>query len=452
MASYQEKGWFRQDRSMPGGTQGDTHRARRSDGTPDQFPYVLKIPAKQAHESRHRSRQRRARLAVEAATLEKLDHDGIARFVDSNHADWRENRDADIFIVTEYVEGISLRQLVETRGPLSLRDAVQLAIAILKAVDYLATMRVVHRDIKPEHVLLPNGDILRPKLIDFGLCYDWDEGENHNTAPPERVGNAFLRLPEHAAGDAHDPRSDVTQCVGLFHHMLTGRTPDRLRLCGKAPHERIPIDTASLGLNDWQVRQLRRILDTGYAEHPSQRWQSARLLIPELGILLEDAPPERRFEDEMTRMSVDLVQSITGQQAIAFRDSITLLEKHVIGLIHKANSGNMSTYAHLSSIPGGVQQHPNGECKKTVMARSLLNSAGTVITFSIQRSSDELVYSASRKGGTFHPQFGITTPAEVGEQRSEPIRIGLLDPELSQRLKRLIDETITDTIADIAIV
>lgn len=154
--------------------------------------------------------------------LETMDHPHVVRFVDSNTSQFQE--DVALYLVTEYVPGPSLRDFCE-QAP-SCQVSAAIILNVLETLRVCHNQDLVHRDIKPEHVILRDRDVTCPVLIDFGIAFK-DELADGETDIQQGVGNRFIILPEQQAGslERQDPRSDITQLVGLLFFLLTGQAP-----------------------------------------------------------------------------------------------------------------------------------------------------------------------------------------------------------------------------------
>jgi serine/threonine protein kinase len=113
-----------------------------------------------------------AQLKAEAAVSMKLSHEHIVRLHNI------ENEKGHIFIVMEYVEGQTLREIMETMGALSLPAVLDIAHACVEALTYAHEQGVLHRDIKPENIMISNGMLL--KLVDFGLAIKLSRGQDQS--------------------------------------------------------------------------------------------------------------------------------------------------------------------------------------------------------------------------------------------------------------------------------
>src|SRR5512146_2484270 len=129
-----------------------------------------------------------------------------------------------LFYVMPFVEGESLRALLEREKQLPLDHAVRLAVAIAEALDYAHRHGVVHRDLKPENILLHEG---QPLVADFGIALAVTKaGGNRITQTGLSLGTPQYMSPEQATGDRDiDGRTDVYSLGAVLYEMLTGDPP-----------------------------------------------------------------------------------------------------------------------------------------------------------------------------------------------------------------------------------
>jgi eukaryotic-like serine/threonine-protein kinase len=162
------------------------------------------------------------RFAREAVVLAELRHPGIVRYVAHGRTDSGED-----FIAMEWLEGKTLAdRLVE--GPLSLLETVQLGSRVAAALGEAHKHNVVHRDIKPPNLFLPDGDIARVKLLDFGVARvtGLTATDSTMTRTGAVIGTPGYMAPEQARGEKElDSRADLFSLGSVLFQCLTGKAP-----------------------------------------------------------------------------------------------------------------------------------------------------------------------------------------------------------------------------------
>ncbi|WP_169731739.1 serine/threonine-protein kinase [Sphingomonas jaspsi] len=275
--------------------------------------------------------ERRRRFYREAASYDSLSSPGIPRLILSN-AHLHEDRSVKLFIITEFVEGTNLSELENI--PIPTVEAVNIVFQLLETISYLHSNGIVHRDIKPDNIVL-NEREQRPTILDLGLAFKSDD-DTHNTETGQELGNRFLRLPELGAGSRakQDPASDVTFAAGVLYYLITGLYPYTLRdESGRLPHQR---DDAK-GFFDWDRRDDRLILgifDRAFSYEMANRFSSSEELIDELsklGSMIEDedfeiegfmstfqSPQSMIDNDKLNAMQIAMnsISSINSQLAV----------------------------------------------------------------------------------------------------------------------------------------
>jgi serine/threonine protein kinase len=158
------------------------------------------------------------RFLAEVRITAKLDHPHILTLIDSGSADGM------LFYVLPYVRGESLRAKLTRERQLSLQDALSITRQIAAALDYAHAKGVVHRDVKPENILLHEGEAM---LADFGIALAVEEaGGNRLTGVGPSLGTPQYMSPEQATGDhALDARSDIYSLAAVLYEMIAGVPP-----------------------------------------------------------------------------------------------------------------------------------------------------------------------------------------------------------------------------------
>jgi serine/threonine-protein kinase len=228
------------------------------------------------------------RLLVEARSAARLEHPSIVRVFD-----FGETERGDPFIVMEVVRGESLGELLGRKGRLAAPFAVQLLLPIVDALSVAHGRGIIHRDVKPDNIILMTGDngTLKPKLVDFGVAKDAPRGSDPPLAVRERraarpltqagtvVGSPEYMSPEQAlASGAVDSRSDIWGLSIVLYEAMCGARPfegaDFAKLA-LAINVAAPLPTTERGAGDLG---LWHILERGLRKDPGERWTSMRAM------------------------------------------------------------------------------------------------------------------------------------------------------------------------------
>jgi len=206
------------------------------------------------------------RFRREAQAAANLNHPNIVAIYD-----WGQEG-GTYFIVMEYVEGRSLRDLIRSEGPLDPNEASEITAEIASALAFAHKSGVVHRDVKPGNVLLTRGGLV--KVTDFGIARAGTSDGLTQTGSV--MGTATYFSPEQAQGLPVDGRSDVYSLGIVLYEMVTGVCP----FTGDSPvsvaykHVREP-PVAPTERNPEVPPDLEQIILTALAKDPEERYQTA---------------------------------------------------------------------------------------------------------------------------------------------------------------------------------
>jgi len=156
------------------------------------------------------------RFRREARSVAQLSHPNIVTVIDRGEQDDRQ------YIVFEYCDGENLKSLLEREGPLPEREAIGLALQIARALGFAHAQGLVHRDVKPQNVLL-NGDG-RAKVTDFGIARSLDV-HGGLTQTGTVMGTSDYISPEQARGSRVDAQSDIYSLGAVLYELLTAEVP-----------------------------------------------------------------------------------------------------------------------------------------------------------------------------------------------------------------------------------
>ena len=154
-----------------------------------------------------------AKFRGEAQSCAGLTHPNIVSVFDVGD-------DGDLhYIVMELIQGITLKRFIERKGKLDVKEAVGIAIQIAQGLDAAHQNHVVHRDIKPQNILISREG--KVKVADFGIA----KAATTNTVNQSPVGSVHYLSPEQARGGYSDERSDIYSLGVTIYEMLAGRVP-----------------------------------------------------------------------------------------------------------------------------------------------------------------------------------------------------------------------------------
>ena len=167
-----------------------------------------------------------ARFRREAQSAASLNHPNIVAVYDTGEDTLiGENGESLVvpYIVMEYVDGMTLRQLLASGRRLLPERALEITAGVLSALDYAHRHGIVHRDIKPANVMLTRtGDV---KVMDFGIARALNDTSTTMTSAQAVMGTAQYLSPEQARGEVVDARSDLYSTGVLLYELLTGTPP-----------------------------------------------------------------------------------------------------------------------------------------------------------------------------------------------------------------------------------
>jgi serine/threonine-protein kinase len=193
----------------------------------------------------------------------------------------------------ELVDGESLKARLARDGAMPEDEAVEVARAVLSALDQAHQRGIIHRDIKPDNILASSGG--RAKLTDFGLARYLSSADITQTG--YLVGTPVYMSPEQCRGEAVDLRSDLYSLGATLYHMITGRPPFSgptiLSILDQHLHgTAVPIAALVPSISPGLTRVVHRLL----MKEPQRRYASAREVLEALdasarGLLQSDAWP-----------------------------------------------------------------------------------------------------------------------------------------------------------------
>ena len=281
------------------------------------------------------------RFNKEALSVAALNHPGIVSVYDSGKEDSPSG--AMPYIVMEFVEGKTLREIVNKGERFALNRAVEITEGILIALQYSHKNGIIHRDIKPGNIMITdNGDV---KVMDFGIARALADTGATMTSTWNIIGTAQYLSPEQATGTQADARSDLYSVGCLLYELLAGRPP----FTGDTPvaiayqhvsAPLIPITEIQESLDP----ALNAFFSIALAKDANERYQSANAMLKDLKKLVKgegittQIPKQMRKEKARNRiaaLSIALVLLVGGVSYFIFnpnQSSVTRVLPNVVGL------------------------------------------------------------------------------------------------------------------------
>ena len=281
------------------------------------------------------------RFNKEALSVAALNHPGIVSVYDSGKEDSPSG--AMPYIVMEFVEGKTLREIVNKGERFALNRAVEITEGILIALQYSHKNGIIHRDIKPGNIMITdNGDV---KVMDFGIARALADTGATMTSTWNIIGTAQYLSPEQATGTQADARSDLYSVGCLLYELLAGRPP----FTGDTPvaiayqhvsAPLIPITEIQESLDP----ALNAFFSIALAKDANERYQSANAMLKDLKKLVKgegittQIPKQMRKEKARNRiaaLSIALVLLVGGVSYFIFNPNQSLVTRvlpNVVGL------------------------------------------------------------------------------------------------------------------------
>jgi serine/threonine protein kinase len=235
------------------------------------------------------------RFRREARSVAQLSHPNIVTVIDRGEEDGRQ------YIVFEYVEGENLKQVIERSGPLPVRDALLLALQMARALGFAHDRGLIHRDVKPQNVLLNEDG--QAKMTDFGIARSVDV--DGVTITGTVLGTSEYIAPEQARGQRVDALTDVYSLGVVLYELLTGGVPFQgenfVTIALRHVNEPPP---SVLDRRPDVPPRLAMAIERAMAKRPEDRFASMDELVAELEVCLDDLDPASEEATMISRRPV----------------------------------------------------------------------------------------------------------------------------------------------------
>ena len=284
------------------------------------------------------------RFVNESKAVAMMSHRNVVSIYDVNV------REDIKYIVMEYIEGITLRNYMTKRGCLTLREIISYTEQILLALSHAHSKGVVHRDIKPQNIMLLKNGVI--KVTDFGIA-KLPNAETV-TVTDKAIGTVYYISPEQASGQVIDRRSDLYSLGVMMYEMATGELPFTADT---------PVTVAMMQINDTakapsEINQnipkgLEQIIGIAMEKNPLHRYQSAEDMLRHLRRLKENPGiifkiPKKREEGEQKSILSMLsgggpIFPIIAGVALAFFTVFAIGAAYVVGQVSDAMTQTVET-------------------------------------------------------------------------------------------------------------
>ena len=227
------------------------------------------------------------RFQREALSASSLSHPNIVEMYDVGEDN------GTYYIVMEYVEGMTLKQLIKKRGSLSLSEAIDIMLQITDGIKEAHDSYIIHRDLKPQNILIKeNGEV---KITDFGIAMALNSTQLTQTNSV--MGSVHYLPPEQASGKGATIKSDIYSMGILFYELLTGKLPFKGDNAVEIALKHMKNDIPSVReINDSIPQSVENIILKATAKNPKNRYESAAEMHDDLLTCLnEDRLNEKKY-------------------------------------------------------------------------------------------------------------------------------------------------------------
>jgi len=326
------------------------------------------------------------RFKREARSVAQLQHPNIVTVIDRGEEDGRQ------FIVFEYVEGENLKEHVVRKGRLDVREALEIADEVARGLAFAHGQGLIHRDVKPQNVLL-NGDG-RAKVTDFGIARTLDVDGMTQTGTI--LGTSNYIAPEQASGQPVDAHSDVYALGAVLYELLAGEVPfpgeSFVAVAMKHMHEPAPnlLDVR----RDVPLR-VAAAVDRALEKDPEQRFPTMDAFAAELEACLAELDQEPDGDKTMVipsaRRAAHRRKQVSRWPIVIGLLAALAIAAIVIGLIAAGgtNNGGAPAADKRVEISGVTSYDPFGDNKEEHSAAAFNITDGNPTTYwSTERYND----------------------------------------------------------------
>lgn len=218
------------------------------------------------------------RFKREALSVSNLSHPNIVEVYDVGE------EDGNYYIVMEYIEGKTLKQLLQKRGALTLTEVIDIMTQLTDGLSHAHEAYIIHRDIKPQNIMIEDNGLV--KITDFGIAMALNSTQLTQTNSV--MGSVHYLPPEQASGKGSTVKSDIYSLGILMYELLTGSVPYKgdtaVEIALKHMKEKMPSIRKQ---NPTIPQSVENIVLKATAKNPKNRYDSAREMYNDLQTALE---------------------------------------------------------------------------------------------------------------------------------------------------------------------
>lgn len=248
------------------------------------------------------------RFQREALNASSLSHPNIVEIYDVDEDD------GNFFIVMEYIEGKTLKQLIKRRGVLTLPETIDIMLQLIDALAVAHDSYIIHRDIKPQNIMIKESGLV--KITDFGIAMALNNVELTQTNSV--MGSVHYLPPEQASGKGSTIRSDIYSLGIMMYEMLTGKVPFKgdsaVEIALKHIKEEIP---SVRKINPVVPQSVENIILKATAKNPKNRYRDVREMADDIKSCMDE---ERQNEQKIEFKYPELDFSDTTTKAIKVKE------------------------------------------------------------------------------------------------------------------------------------
>ena len=236
------------------------------------------------------------RFKNESKAISLLNHECIIKVIDFNITD------KEKYLVVEYIKGVTLKEFIENRGKLNWEETAVFANIILGALGHAHENGVVHRDLKPQNIMLTRDGQL--KIMDFGIARL--STANQRTVTDKAIGSVHYISPEQVRGQSTDNRSDIYSIGIMMYEMLTGKLPFQSETAVSVALQQLSEEAPPISNYVQDIpKGMEQIVMKAIAKDPEKRYQSAQEMRDDLQKVKENPAvvlfPYTQEDDEQTK-------------------------------------------------------------------------------------------------------------------------------------------------------